>query len=91
MSMSAPTASASPPASPIKTEGSPTPASPLNSELGTPPAADGPPKRKTTRCAKTAERRAMHNAAERMRRETLNRRFLTPTSILPPPEQGRDR
>ncbi|KAJ7659362.1 hypothetical protein B0H17DRAFT_1145375 [Mycena rosella] len=91
MSMSAPTASASPPASPIKMEGSPTLASPLNSELGTPPAADGPPKRKTTRCAKTAERHATHNAAERMRRETLNRRFLTPTSILPPPEQGRDR
>ncbi|KAJ7696970.1 hypothetical protein B0H17DRAFT_1197708 [Mycena rosella] len=73
--MSAPTASASPPASPIKTEGSPTPASPLNSELGAPPAAGGPPKRKTMRCAKTAER---------MRRETLNGRFLTPQSSRRP-------
>jgi hypothetical protein len=39
-------------------------------------------KRKPSRRANTAERRATHNAVERQRRETLNGRFLashTPT------------
>ena len=34
------------------------------------------PKRKPSRRANTAERRATHNAVERQRRETLNGRFL---------------
>ena len=34
------------------------------------------PKRKPSRRANTAERRATHNAVERARRETLNGRFL---------------
>ncbi|KAF9053348.1 hypothetical protein BJ165DRAFT_1318769, partial [Panaeolus papilionaceus] len=33
-------------------------------------------KRKPSRRANTAERRATHNAVERQRRETLNGRFL---------------
>lgn len=36
----------------------------------------GPVRRKTSRRANTAERRATHNAVERQRRETLNGRFL---------------
>ncbi|KAJ7339757.1 hypothetical protein DFH08DRAFT_1082367 [Mycena albidolilacea] len=49
-----------------------------------------PPKRRAARCANTAERRATHNAVERMCRETLNVRFLvgvavrTLVSLLPP-------
>ena len=39
-----------------------------------PPASAG--KRKPSRRANTAERRATHNAVERQRRETLNGRFL---------------
>lgn len=39
------------------------------------PAASQP-KRKPSRRASTAERRATHNAVERARRETLNSRFL---------------
>ncbi|KAJ6615232.1 hypothetical protein B0H10DRAFT_2435570 [Mycena sp. CBHHK59/15] len=55
--------------------------------------ATAPPKRKTARRANTAERRATHNAVERMRRESLNGRFLhrpaAPTlhpfvDVLPP-------
>ncbi|KAJ7760264.1 hypothetical protein DFH07DRAFT_431449 [Mycena maculata] len=56
------------------------------------PAQEGAPtdkttdekKRRPTRRANTAERRATHNAVERMRRETLNGRFLTLASLLPP-------
>jgi hypothetical protein len=40
-------------------------------------------KRKTSRRANTAERRATHNAVERQRRETLNGRFLDLASLLP--------
>ncbi|KAJ7062573.1 hypothetical protein C8F01DRAFT_1281383 [Mycena amicta] len=43
-----------------------------------------PPKRPSRRRAPTAERRASHNAVERARRETLNGRFLTLASMLPP-------
>ncbi|KAJ7688771.1 hypothetical protein B0H14DRAFT_872309 [Mycena olivaceomarginata] len=46
--------------------------------------AGTPPKRRAARRANTAERRATHNAVERMRRETLNGRFLTLESLLPP-------
>lgn len=45
------------------------------------PAA--PPKRKPSRRANTAERRATHNAVERARRETLNGRFLDLAALLP--------
>lgn len=49
--------------------------SPLNSA----PAG----KRKPSRRANTAERRATHNAVERQRRETLNGRFLDLAGLLP--------
>ena len=39
-------------------------------------------KRKPSRRANTAERRATHNAVERQRRETLNGRFLVSPSPL---------
>lgn len=40
-------------------------------------------KRKPSRRANTAERRATHNAVERQRRETLNGRFLDLAALLP--------
>ncbi|KAI5121367.1 hypothetical protein M0805_001180 [Coniferiporia weirii] len=43
----------------------------------------GPAKRKPSRRANTAERRATHNAVERQRRETLNGRFLDLAALLP--------
>ncbi|KAG8982366.1 hypothetical protein FRB90_006846 [Tulasnella sp. 427] len=43
----------------------------------------GPVRRKTSRRANTAERRATHNAVERQRRETLNGRFLDLAALLP--------
>lgn len=46
-----------------------------------PPAPAG--KRKPSRRANTAERRATHNAVERQRRETLNGRFLDLAALLP--------
>ena len=39
-------------------------------------------KRKPSRRANTAERRATHNAVERQRRETLNARFLVSLSFF---------
>ncbi|KAK0211404.1 hypothetical protein DFS33DRAFT_1299311 [Desarmillaria ectypa] len=42
-----------------------------------------PSKRKPSRRANTAERRATHNAVERQRRETLNGRFLDLAALLP--------
>lgn len=39
-------------------------------------------KRKPSRRANTAERRATHNAVERQRRETLNGRFLVSLSFF---------
>ncbi|KIJ41176.1 hypothetical protein M422DRAFT_48671 [Sphaerobolus stellatus SS14] len=42
-----------------------------------------PSKRKASRRANTAERRATHNAVERQRRETLNGRFLDLAALLP--------
>ena len=39
-------------------------------------------KRKPSRRANTAERRATHNAVERQRRETLNSRFLVRTYCM---------
>ncbi|OSD08212.1 hypothetical protein PYCCODRAFT_1357387 [Trametes coccinea BRFM310] len=51
------------------------------------PAAPAPAgtqtKRKPSRRANTAERRATHNAVERARRETLNGRFLDLAALLP--------
>ena len=43
---------------------------------GSAPGTAGPVRRKPSRRANTAERRATHNAVERQRRETLNGRFL---------------
>ncbi|KAF9494298.1 hypothetical protein BDN71DRAFT_991948 [Pleurotus eryngii] len=43
----------------------------------------GQTKRKPSRRANTAERRATHNAVERQRRETLNGRFLDLAALLP--------
>ncbi|KAH7096341.1 hypothetical protein BKA62DRAFT_512516 [Auriculariales sp. MPI-PUGE-AT-0066] len=45
--------------------------------------SSGPVRRKTSRRANTAERRATHNAVERQRRETLNGRFLDLAALLP--------
>ncbi|KAF8307446.1 hypothetical protein DL93DRAFT_128141 [Clavulina sp. PMI_390] len=47
------------------------------------PSAGGAVRRKPTRRANTAERRATHNAVERQRRETLNGRFLDLAALLP--------
>jgi hypothetical protein len=59
---------------PSTTNSSPGPASSTNPQG----------KRKPSRRANTAERRATHNAVERQRRETLNGRFLVRTnSVLP--------
>ncbi|KAF7337326.1 BHLH domain-containing protein [Mycena sanguinolenta] len=72
------------PASPVnanaKTETDATNAPSTTGSAGAPAA----PKRRAARRANTAERRATHNAVERMRRETLNGRFLTLASLLPP-------
>lgn len=46
-------------------------------------SAGGPIRRKPSRRANTAERRATHNAVERQRRETLNGRFLDLAALLP--------
>ncbi|KAH9848935.1 hypothetical protein C2E23DRAFT_888765 [Lenzites betulinus] len=46
-------------------------------------AAAAQNKRKPSRRANTAERRATHNAVERARRETLNSRFLDLAALLP--------
>jgi hypothetical protein len=58
-----------------------------NTKDTTAPAAqgvvNGNMKRKPSRRANTAERRATHNAVERQRRETLNARFLVSSSSLP--------
>jgi len=55
------------------------------SNNGAKPAApaNATEKRKTSRRANTAERRATHNAVERQRRETLNGRFLDLAALLP--------
>ncbi|KAA1478329.1 hypothetical protein DENSPDRAFT_854889 [Dentipellis sp. KUC8613] len=76
-----------------------TPVSPTNSvqTLSLPPPAEqataqtgttvinssAQSKRKPSRRANTAERRATHNAVERQRRETLNGRFLDLAALLP--------
>lgn len=46
-------------------------------------AGAGAVRRKPSRRANTAERRATHNAVERARRETLNSRFLDLAALLP--------
>jgi len=84
------------PASDSNTPASPQATSPIttttsnntNSETSAPapaPAAatSGQMKRKPSRRANTAERRATHNAVERQRRETLNGRFLDLAQLLP--------
>ncbi|KAI0074188.1 hypothetical protein K474DRAFT_83533 [Panus rudis PR-1116 ss-1] len=81
---------------PPSTDGAQTPVSPSAVQtLALPPPADSTPaaptkdaapgqaKRKPSRRANTAERRATHNAVERQRRETLNSRFLDLAALLP--------
>jgi len=53
-----------------------------NDDLSQIPPSSGA-KRKPSRRANTAERRATHNAVERQRRETLNGRFLDLAALLP--------
>lgn len=87
------------PSSTETSNGPRTPIEPDNSvqTLALPPPADGAapapstsststaqPKRKPSRRANTAERRATHNAVERARRETLNGRFLVSPLFSPP-------
>ena len=52
-----------------------------NSSPGPPSSTNPQGKRKPSRRANTAERRATHNAVERQRRETLNGRFLVRISF----------
>ncbi|KAF8470509.1 hypothetical protein DFH94DRAFT_637687 [Russula ochroleuca] len=54
-----------------------------NSSPGPPNPTNPQGKRKPSRRANTAERRATHNAVERQRRETLNGRFLDLAALLP--------
>jgi len=55
-----------------------------NTSVNNSPAnVNGQVKRKPSRRANTAERRATHNAVERQRRETLNGRFLDLAALLP--------
>lgn len=54
-----------------------------NSSPGPLGSANPQAKRKPSRRANTAERRATHNAVERQRRETLNGRFLDLAALLP--------
>jgi hypothetical protein len=54
-----------------------------NSSPGSLSSANPQAKRKPSRRANTAERRATHNAVERQRRETLNGRFLDLAGLLP--------
>ncbi|KAF5358129.1 hypothetical protein D9756_001164 [Leucocoprinus leucothites] len=58
-------------------------AQPANPSSPTSTAANANIKRKPSRRANTAERRATHNAVERQRRETLNGRFLDLAALLP--------
>ncbi|KAF9524479.1 hypothetical protein CPB83DRAFT_738245, partial [Crepidotus variabilis] len=53
-------------------------------------SSNNAPKRKPSRRANTAERRATHNAVERQRRETLNGRFLDLAALLPNLSQIRE-
>jgi hypothetical protein len=55
----------------------------LNLPSSDPASAPAANKRKPSRRANTAERRATHNAVERQRRETLNSRFLDLAALLP--------
>ncbi|KAF9259696.1 hypothetical protein L218DRAFT_1003551 [Marasmius fiardii PR-910] len=88
------TASASSPSSDDSSTGPRTPISPTthvpslptlpNTASDTTSGTTGPSgKRKPSRRANTAERRATHNAVERARRETLNGRFLDLAKMLP--------
>jgi len=54
-----------------------------NSSPGPASSTNPQGKRKPSRRANTAERRATHNAVERQRRETLNGRFLDLAALLP--------
>ncbi|KAI0363245.1 hypothetical protein BV20DRAFT_958671 [Pilatotrama ljubarskyi] len=56
---------------------------PTNTTPNSAPTTGTQSKRKPSRRANTAERRATHNAVERARRETLNGRFLDLAALLP--------
>jgi len=73
---------------PLSPAGSPAPSPASAASIGTLDdsarnSAGGPIRRKPSRRANTAERRATHNAVERQRRETLNGRFLDLAALLP--------
>jgi hypothetical protein len=53
-----------------------------NNNSATASTVNGQAKRKPSRRANTAERRATHNAVERQRRETLNGRFLVSAILI---------
>jgi len=61
----------------------PQPSDSQNTAHPSSPSSATQPKRKPSRRANTAERRATHNAVERQRRETLNGRFLDLAALLP--------
>lgn len=73
------------PASPVQTLTLPPPAEQSSNQSATSSnnASNANSKRKPSRRANTAERRATHNAVERQRRETLNSRFLDLAALLP--------
>ncbi|KAF7800311.1 hypothetical protein EIP86_011560 [Pleurotus ostreatoroseus] len=68
---------------PPPVDGAPAPAAPSTASSAPAAASSAPAKRKPSRRANTAERRATHNAVERARRETLNGRFLDLAALLP--------
>lgn len=68
---------------PLTPDTSPGPVSPASDGSQQQNSQSGPVRRKPSRRANTAERRATHNAVERQRRETLNGRFLDLAALLP--------
>ncbi|THH13834.1 hypothetical protein EW146_g6429 [Bondarzewia mesenterica] len=72
------------PTNPVQTLTLPPPADQTSAQVGqVPNSMTTQTKRKPSRRANTAERRATHNAVERQRRETLNSRFLDLAALLP--------
>ncbi|KAL6301664.1 hypothetical protein BKA93DRAFT_455922 [Sparassis latifolia] len=78
-----PTTSVQTLALPPPVDGAPAPAAASAPALTNANATGVNAKRKPSRRANTAERRATHNAVERQRRETLNGRFLDLAALLP--------
>ena len=69
----------------VQTLALPPPADGVQSAQSASPSTNAQNKRKPSRRANTAERRATHNAVERARRETLNGRFLVRIPRPPQP------